>query len=235
MATRFRLFVVACAVGLALPQLVGAAVPNGVATHLLGVRMIRAEVLVKADGLRDYRLDRGRVAKPWNASTITIREGDGTSAPVPISATATVTLNGKPANLTDVRKGMVVAISRLGDAPADAVYANRPRLGAPRLPLAYQSLLLGAKLVRAEIAFKTADGVLHDYRLDHGVVRTTKSRTLTLAEGDGQVAAVPVAADGRIVLNGRTVLYSAIRRGADATTIRDGASPAHAVYAFRKR
>jgi hypothetical protein len=127
MATRFRLFVVACAVGLALPQLVGAAVPNGVATHLLGARMIRAEVVVKSDGLRDYRLDRGRVTAITGGAnrSLTLSERDGTVVTVPVAPGADVKLNGVPTALTALRPRMTATTIRDNNGAATTVIATR--------------------------------------------------------------------------------------------------------------
>jgi hypothetical protein len=238
MASRGRLVLALTAALLALPQLVAAApLPPRLAASLLGPQMIRAEILVKANGNPDFQLNRGRIAAPWNGTSITLQQVGGESAAIAVSANATVTLNGKPASVLDLRRGMQVAVSLHGNQPADVVVATRPRGPAPRFPAPMVALLLGDKLVQGEIAFRTPDGTIHDYWLVHGRIRALAGRTLSIVELTGDVKSVPIAADARISLNGRPVSFSVLRRGMNVTTIEDGASPApaFAVYALRKR
>ena len=94
--------------------------------------------------------------------------------------------------------------------------------------------LFGPGLIRAE-AIVREGGVVRDYRLDRGRVRAVRraANTLVLREADGTIVTVPVAADARIELGGRTVLFAAIRRGMLATTLREGGGPAMRVQLRR--
>ena len=100
------------------------------------------------------------------------------------------------------------------------------------LPGSLGNYFFGPKLVRAEVLVKDG-GVLHDYRIDRGVIRNKADGTLTLLERDGSLVPVPVAPTAAITLNGRPVAYSALRRGMVATVIRDGDAPANEVRAAR--
>ena len=101
------------------------------------------------------------------------------------------------------------------------------------LPGSLGNYFFGPKLVRAEVLVKDG-GVLHDYRIDRGVIRSKADGTLTLLERDGTLVPIPVAATAAITLNGRPVGYAALRRGMVATVIRDGDAPANEVRATRR-
>ena len=98
------------------------------------------------------------------------------------------------------------------------------------LPGSLGSYLFGPNLVRAEVLVKD-DGVLHDYRIDRGVIRDKAPGSLTLRERDATVVTIAIAPNGTISLNGRSTSFSALRRGMVATVIRDGDSPAGEVRA----
>jgi hypothetical protein len=100
------------------------------------------------------------------------------------------------------------------------------------LPGSLGSYFFGPKLVRAEVLVKDG-GVLHDYRVDRGTIRSKAGGTLTLLERDGTVVAIPVAAGAAITIGGQPAAYAALRRGMVATVIRDGDAPANEVRATR--
>ena len=101
------------------------------------------------------------------------------------------------------------------------------------LPGSLGNYFFGPKLVRAEVLVKDG-GVLHDYRIDRGVIRAKADGTLTLLERDGTLVPIPVAPTAAITVGGRPAAYSALRRGMVATVIRDGDAPANEVRATRK-
>jgi hypothetical protein len=101
------------------------------------------------------------------------------------------------------------------------------------LPGSLGNYFFGPKLVRAEVLVKDG-GVLHDYRVDRGVIRNKADGTLTLLERDGSLVAISVAPTAAITINGRPAAYAALRRGMVATVIRDGDAPANEVRANRK-
>jgi hypothetical protein len=91
----------------------------------LGGAMVRAEVAVKiAATLHDYRLDRGRI-RAVGPGSLTLLERDATTVTIQVSATATVTLNGRIVPLLRLRRGMEALTIRDGDAPAERVQAIR--------------------------------------------------------------------------------------------------------------
>ena len=101
------------------------------------------------------------------------------------------------------------------------------------LPGSLGNYFFGPKLVRAEVLVKDG-GVLHDYRIDRGVIRAKADGTLTLLERDGTLVPIPVAPTAAITIGGRPAAYAALRRGMVATVIRDGDAPANEVRATRK-
>jgi len=100
------------------------------------------------------------------------------------------------------------------------------------VPRSTAMYLLGGRMIRAEIASKTADGVLHDYRIDRG--RLTKRYTggaLTLAERDGTKTTIKVASSAMVLLNGKSSSLRALRAGMQVAVPRDGDLPSQTVWA----
>jgi hypothetical protein len=111
------------AVGVAAGLAASSAPPlgGGLARDLLGPRMARAEVVVVEGGVvHDYRVDQGRVVVN-RLTDLLIREPDGTLQSVPVSPSARVTLNARPAQIGQVRRGMAVLTLRDGNSPATVV------------------------------------------------------------------------------------------------------------------
>lgn len=101
------------------------------------------------------------------------------------------------------------------------------------LPGSLATYFFGPKLVRAEVLIKDG-GVLHDYRIDRGVIRAKSPGTLSVLERDGSLIPIPIAPSAAITLGGRPSEFSALRRGMVVTVIRDGDAPASEVRAARK-
>jgi hypothetical protein len=103
------------------------------------------------------------------------------------------------------------------------------------LPRTLMSYLLGPKMIRGEIALKDGNGVLHDYRLDAGRIKSIDrvNTTVTLKERDGQVVTVPIGTSARITINGKPVGFGALRVRMQAQTLRDHDNGAHLVFATR--
>ncbi len=100
------------------------------------------------------------------------------------------------------------------------------------LPRALSDYLLGPKMLRAEVI--VMDGSVHEFRLDRGRVQRVSGATLTIYERDGTTVSVPVAGNAAITINGRAASFSALRRGMNVLTVRDGSAPAHVVTATRR-
>jgi len=100
------------------------------------------------------------------------------------------------------------------------------------LPGSLGGYFFGPKLVRAEVLIKDG-GVLHDYRVDRGVIRAKPDGALSVLERDGSVVTIPVAPSAAITIGGIPASFSALRRGMVATVIRDGDAPATEVRATR--
>jgi hypothetical protein len=232
-----RIGLLACSFVLVVPALalaVARAVPASTAGYLLGAKMLRAEVALKsADGkLHDFRIDRGKLAKRYGGGQLTLVERDGSKSAVKVASSAHVLLNGKVANLRNLRAGMQVAVPRDGDLPGDAVYAGTK--SAPAIPKATVQYLLGIRMLRAEIALQTPDTTIHDYLLDRGRIRQVAPYSLTLREADGSIVAFNVSATVKVKLNGKTASFAQLRRGMMATVMRDGDKPADQVWATTK-
>jgi hypothetical protein len=232
---RTLIAVLACACVLAGPAYALAravAVPTATATYLLGPKMIRAEIALRAaDGTtQDFRVDRGRLTKRFAAGTLTLSESFG-ATPIKVSPSARVLLNGVPTTVRSLRTGMQVAVPRSNDGPADTVYASSTKT-APKLPRAIVTSLFSGRLLRAEIGFK--DTALHDYLLDRGRIKQINGPTITLRESDGSFVTVSTAPTVRVKINGKPAPYAGLRRGMMATTMHDGDKPADQIWATGK-
>src|SRR5829696_1952858 len=103
----------------------GLALPGSLGNYFFGPKLVRAEVLVKDGGvLHDYRVDRGTIRNKAGG-TLTLLERDGSLVPIQVAAGALITIGGRPAAYSDLRRGMVATVIRDGDAPANEVRATR--------------------------------------------------------------------------------------------------------------
>lgn len=110
----------------------------------------------------------------------------------------------------------------------------QPGLALPgSLPGSLGAYFFGPKLVRAEVLVKEG-GVLHDYRIDRGVIRAKSGGALSVLERDGSLVRIPVAQSASITIDGRPATFAALRRRMVVTVIRDGDAPATEVRAFRR-
>jgi len=101
------------------------------------------------------------------------------------------------------------------------------------LPGSLGTYFFGPKLVRAEVLVKDG-GVLHDYRIDRGVIRVKSDGALAVLERDGSLVTIPVAQGASITIGGSPAAFSALRRGMVVTLVRDGDNPATEVRATRR-
>jgi hypothetical protein len=222
-----RLVVLACIAALAAPALGARPIPASVSGYLLGPKLIRAEIVVKGNTVHDYRLDRGKLVKRSNGRTLNLLERDGTKTSVTVAPGARIFLNGAFTTLKRLRAGTQIAVAHDGDLPAATVFASTRQ--APKWPQSVVTLMLGNRLVRAEIALQ--DTVLRDYRLDRGRIKQVGVFTLLLGEADGTDVTIDVSPGARVKLNGKTASFVQLRKGMMATTMRDGDKPADQVFA----
>lgn len=125
-----RLRILLAAVGLLL-LCGGAAVAAGrfdseqaLRNFLFGPKLVRAEIVVRdAQGLHDYRIDRGRVLRV-RADAILLRERDGTTVSVPLAPRVRVRVDGAVVALSSVVRGMVATTVRDGESPATQLLAR---------------------------------------------------------------------------------------------------------------
>jgi hypothetical protein len=88
-------------------------------------RLSRAELILTIGGVtHDFRVDQGRV-RAVTADSLRLKErAEGQIVTIPVSPTAVIRVNGRPATLAQIRPGYVALTIRDGvDAPADAVRA----------------------------------------------------------------------------------------------------------------
>lgn len=100
--------------------------PIPVTNLLLGSQLVRGEIAVASGdptAPHDYLLDHGRI-RQVGASTLTLRERDGTVVTINVSPTARIKLNGKNASFLQLQKGMMALTIHDGDKPADQVFAT---------------------------------------------------------------------------------------------------------------
>lgn len=105
-----------------------------------------------------------------------------------------------------------------------------PALSAA-LPKSMTAYLLGGRMIRSEVVAKGAGGTYHDYRLDRGRIVKRSAGTLVLAERDGTQATLKVAANARVILNGKGGKWRQLRPGLQAIVSRTDDLPADVVYA----
>jgi hypothetical protein len=107
-------------------QLVGAppqiAQGEGINSQFFGPRMVRAEVLLLGAGgtTQDYRIDRGVVVSAASG-TLTLRESNGDTVPLPVDPAAQVQGAGRRATVATLRRGWRVVVYRSANAPAQLV------------------------------------------------------------------------------------------------------------------
>jgi hypothetical protein len=101
----------------------GLALPRSLANYFFGPKLVRADVVVRNGGIREFRLDQGRLLRT-QGSAVLLREADGTVVTVSVAPNAVVLLNGRPATLAELRRGMVVLTIREGGAAASDVRAR---------------------------------------------------------------------------------------------------------------
>jgi len=101
----------------------GIALPRSLATYFFGPKLIRADVVLRDGGSREFRLDQGRLRRQDDSSLL-LREADGTVVAVPVAPNAAVRLNGRAATLADLKRGMVILTIREGGAAASEVRAR---------------------------------------------------------------------------------------------------------------
>src|SRR5947207_2588366 len=188
-----RLAVVTAILALAFTAAGAFALPKSLTTYLLGAKMVRAEVALMSPQLHDYRLSRGTI-KAVSRTSITLAERDGQVETIALAvAPATrVVLNGHASGIGALRKRMQAVVIRIDSNTASSVFAASPSRNL-RLPMALVNSLLGARMLRAEIAVH-AGSVHHDYLLDRGRIRSVSSATssITLKERDGQIVTITV-------------------------------------------
>src|SRR5688572_24588967 len=131
-----------------------------------------------------------------------------------------MTIGGKNVHMTKRSKALWALVAML--AVNAVLLAAQPGLA---LPGSLGNYFFGPSLVRAEVLLSEG-GVLHDYRIDRGVIRAKAPGSLTLRERDGTLVTIAISPSASITLRGRPVPLSLLRRGMVATVIRDGDAPA---------
>lgn len=93
-----------------------------------GSNLVRADIALVVQGsLHLFRVERGRLVKPVGVDSITVRERDGSVVDIPVSPSAFVRINNRPATLTALKRRHVVTTIRDGDSPASCVLASTQR------------------------------------------------------------------------------------------------------------
>jgi hypothetical protein len=96
----------------------GMALSRAIVNQFFGSRMIRAEVIVQSPGgPQDWRIDRG-VITAVSGTTVTIREGDGTTQTVDVSPTARVQGSARFGSPSRLRPRLRVVLYHQANAPA---------------------------------------------------------------------------------------------------------------------
>ena len=115
------------ALGVLLLIPAGLALPPALGNYFFGPRLVRADVVVNQNGIRQYRLDQGRILRA-QVGSILLREADGTVVTVPVAPSADVVLrSGQHTTVAALRRNQVVITIREGGAPASEVRVRRSR------------------------------------------------------------------------------------------------------------
>src|SRR6476620_3059456 len=101
----------------------GLALPRALGSYFFGSKLVRADVVVRDGGIREFRLDRGRIVRRGPARLV-LREADRTVVIVPVAPAATVLLNGRAAALADLGPGMIATTIREGADAASEIRAH---------------------------------------------------------------------------------------------------------------
>jgi hypothetical protein len=87
--------------------------------------MVRAEVILKSNGIvHDYRIDRGKI-RGVSASSLTLAERDGTLVTIAVAPNVEVKLNGSPTTISALRPRMTATTVREGNGAATTIIATR--------------------------------------------------------------------------------------------------------------
>jgi hypothetical protein len=140
-----------------------------------------------------------------------------------------LTVRGHNARMTRKRSKALWAVAALLALNA-VLFVAQPSLAVPGHLGNY---FFGPKLVRAEVLIQEG-GVVHDYRIDRGVLRGKPAGAVVLREHDGSIQTIAVAPTAVVTLGGHPTSLAALRRGMTVTVIRDGDAPAIEVRAGGK-
>ncbi|HVM16886.1 MAG TPA: hypothetical protein VM290_04855 [Gaiellaceae bacterium] len=98
------------------------------------------------------------------------------------------------------------------------------------LPRSLAQYFFGPKMIRAEVLVHDG-GIVRDFRLDQGRIRSIARDSITLLERDGTLVVVPLAPNAEVLVNGRKTTARSLRRGQTAITVRESGRPADTVHA----
>jgi hypothetical protein len=128
MRKRFAIFAVTALLavnGVLLVIQPGLALPPALGNYFFGSKLVRADVVVDQNGIRQYRLDQGRILRIQGLSLL-LREADGTVVTVPVAANADVVLpSGQHTTPGSLKRNQRVITIREGGAPAAEVRVRR--------------------------------------------------------------------------------------------------------------
>ena len=96
----------------------GFALPKAVINQFFGPRLVRAEVLLQNG--EDWRIDRG-VVTAATPTSLTLREGDGTTVTLDVSPTARIQGGARVTSVGQLRKRLRVVVYHQANLPADLV------------------------------------------------------------------------------------------------------------------
>lgn len=99
----------------------GLALPPGLGSYFFGSRLVRADVVVNQNGIKQFRLDQGRILRAQPESLL-LREADGTVVTVPVAPDAVVVLRtGRHTTVAALRRRQLVITIREGGGAASEV------------------------------------------------------------------------------------------------------------------
>jgi hypothetical protein len=181
----------------------GLALRKAVVQQVFGGKIVRLEVIEKKPvaASTDWRIDHG-VITSVDSTQLTLREADGRSQPIPLSASTRVIRHGRVSSQNRLRPHLYVLVTWRADGVAQSVVVDP----LPRwLRKSIVAQLFGPKLVRLEAIEKKPVAGSTDWRVDRGVITSVDSTQVTLREADGRIQSIPLSTETLVFRRGRVL------------------------------
>ena len=101
------------------------ALPSSLGSYFFGPKMVRAEVILRINGVNhDMRIDRGKI-RGISSSSLTLFERDKLLVTVSVAPNVEVKLDGVATSYSALRPRMTATVVREGSGPVTSIIATR--------------------------------------------------------------------------------------------------------------